>query len=235
MQTRTEKLKNKDGGKRTDRKLRQHGHQYERRVRMLGAETVEIDLACVPGDARWQGDACGREAVVCRRHAGGVCRSSILASPLVRAHGFDTYRALGTSRNARWKLGLSEPAITHVALADDSPGGVELRHAVGAVPCAVLASDAGIRAVANDARDVVLRVGVHRAARHARRLEAVIAAHREIVPLGVRVNSALDLAYASPEDVCRIAILLIAGDHTALAADALRHVEVEAILLAGAG
>ena len=44
---------------------------------------------------------------------------------------------------------------------------------------------------------------------------------------------ALDFAHAPPVDRRRIAVLFVAGHHAALAADALRHVEVKAILFAG--
>jgi hypothetical protein len=63
----------------------------------------------------------------------------------------------------------------------------------------------------------------------------VIAAHREIVAERVGVSAALDLADATPEDVGRVAVLLVAGDDTTLAANAFGHVEVEAVLFAGAG
>jgi GGDEF domain-containing protein len=54
------------------------------------------------------------------------------------------------------------------------------------------------------------------------------------MPLRVRIVTALDLANAAPVDGRRISILLIAGDHTTLAADAFGHVEMEPVLLAGA-
>jgi acyl-CoA synthetase (NDP forming) len=42
------------------------------------------------------------------------------------------------------------------------------------------------------------------------------------------------LAHAPPVDGGRVAVLLVTGDDAALAADALAHVEVKSVLLAGA-
>lgn len=49
--------------------------------------------------------------------------------------------------------------------------------------------------------------------------------------LCVRINSALNLAHTSPENIRRIPVLLIACNHAALASDALRHIEVKPVLL----
>ena len=49
--------------------------------------------------------------------------------------------------------------------------------------------------------------------------------------LRIRVIPTLHFADAPPVERSRIAVLLIAGHHAALAADALRHVEVKSILL----
>jgi hypothetical protein len=61
----------------------------------------------------------------------------------------------------------------------------------------------------------------------------MIAAHREIVAKRIRVGSAFDFPHAAPENIRGVPILLVAGHHATLAADALGHVEVKAILLAG--
>ena len=78
-----------------------------------------------------------------------------------------------------------------------------------------------------------LRVRLHRAADQAGRLQAMIAAHREVITLRVWIVPAFHLTHAPPVDRRRVAVLFIARDHAALAADALRHVEVKAVLLAG--
>ena len=62
----------------------------------------------------------------------------------------------------------------------------------------------------------------------------MIAAYGEIVALRRRINTTFDLAYASPQDVGGVAILFVARYHAALTANALRHVEMEAVLLARA-
>ena len=49
----------------------------------------------------------------------------------------------------------------------------------------------------------------------------------------VRIPAAFDLADAAPVDRRRVAVLLVAGDDAALAADAAAHVEVKPVLLAG--
>jgi hypothetical protein len=122
--------------------------------------------------------------------------------------------------------------VAEIALADNTPLRVELGHAVRAVPRAVLTPDAGVRAVQHDAGRRVFLEGIDRATAHTGRLDAVIAAHREIRAMGLRVKAALDLADAPPVDGGGVGVLLVAGDDTALAADALAHIEVKSILLA---
>jgi hypothetical protein len=79
------------------------------------------------------------------------------------------------------------------------------------------------------------RVGFDGATDEAGRLDAVVAAHREVMPLGVRIVAAFDFADATPVEVRGVAVLFIAGDDAALAADALRHIEVEAVLFTRPG
>jgi len=84
----------------------------------------------------------------------------------------------------------------------------------------------------HDAGDRIFLVRIHRTTDQARRLQAVIAAHRKMKPLRVRIESTFDFANAPPIDVSRISVLLIAGDNAAFAANTLRHIEVKTILLA---
>jgi hypothetical protein len=123
--------------------------------------------------------------------------------------------------------------VAHVALADDAALGVELRDGIGAVPNAVLAADAGVGGVEDDAGDGVFGVGVDGAALDALGAEAVIAAHGEVEALGVGVGTAFDFADAAPAQVGRGIVLLVAGDLAGAATDAFGHVEVEAVLFAG--
>jgi hypothetical protein len=50
-------------------------------------------------------------------------------------------------------------------------------------------------------------------------------------PLCEGIRSAFDLTDSAPVNIRRISVLLVAGDFAAVAPDALRHVEVESILL----
>ncbi len=122
--------------------------------------------------------------------------------------------------------------MAHVAFAHDAALGIELRDRVGAVPDAVLAADAGIGGMQHDAGDWIFFVSIDRAALEAVGGEAVVAAHREIVASGVRPGAAFDLADAPPANVGGISVLLVARDLAGAAADALRHIEVKAILFA---
>ena len=85
----------------------------------------------------------------------------------------------------------------------------------------------------HDARNQILGVRINRTPDQARRLQAMIAAHREMKALRVGIEAAFNLSNPPPIDVSRVSVLLITGDDAALAADTLRHIEVEAILFAG--
>src|ERR1019366_4047788 len=176
-------------------------------------------------------DACGGNAVVSGRQAWRV-RGEIIAAPFGNVHDLDGDGAFGTGRDAGRGHVIAQPVVAHVTFADHAAFGIVLRDAVRTVPRAVLAADAGFRAVNHNAGDGIFRVSLYRAADHAGRLNAVVAAHREIVALRVGVVAAFDLADAPPVEVRRIAVLFVAGYDTAFAANALRHVEVKAILFA---
>jgi len=60
----------------------------------------------------------------------------------------------------------------------------------------------------------------------------MIATHRKMEALCVGIPAAFDFSDTPPIDIRRIAILLVAGDDTALTADTFRHVEMKAVLLA---
>ena len=98
-----------------------------------------------------------------------------------------------------------------------------------------LAADAGVGAVAHDAGDRILGVRVNRTALEARRLEAVIAAHREI-------RAASRSGYHPPSISPTRRQLIAAGlPFCSLQATTQHlqpmhcaHVEVKAVLLAGA-
>src|SRR5205814_9812208 len=63
-------------------------------------------------------------------------------------------------------------------------------------------------------------------------LQAMVTAHGQMQALRIRVPPAFDFADPPPIDVRGISVLLVASNNATLAADALRHVKVKAILLA---
>jgi hypothetical protein len=123
--------------------------------------------------------------------------------------------------------------VAHIALADHATLGIVLGDAVGTVPGAVLATDAGVGAVDHDAGVGILCICFDGATDQAGGLQAMVATHRQVIALRIRIVSAFDFADSPPVDVGWVAVLLVAGDHAALASDALRHVEVEAVLFTG--
>ncbi len=60
----------------------------------------------------------------------------------------------------------------------------------------------------------------------------MIAAHGKVQSPRVGIPAASDFSDAAPVDIRRVSILFVAGDDATFAADALRHVEVEAVLFA---
>src|SRR5262249_17445497 len=72
---------------------------------------------------------------------------------------------------------------------------------------------------------------IDRTSSQAGRVETVMTANGQVRSLGPRVPSTLDFRNTPPVDRGRISILFVAGDDAALAADALPHVDVEAVLL----
>jgi hypothetical protein len=83
----------------------------------------------------------------------------------------------------------------------------------------------------HDSCNGVFGVGIDWAALEALGIQAVITAHGQVVPLRVGVNATFHLADTSPMNICRVAVLLIAGDLAGAASNAFRHVEVETVLL----
>jgi hypothetical protein len=219
------------GERSADARLRDGEEVDERPVRRFGLELLRRRLAEVERQVGGQRDARRRERQVRGRHAGCVGGVDRFA-PLRDVHLLDLDRLHRTGLHAGGQAARAHAIDAQVALGDDAPGGVVLRHAVGAVPRAVLAADAGVGVVLDDA---VVELGVRagRAALEARGLEAVIAGHRQVEAAHVREAAALDLTDSAPGDLRLVAVLLVARDLAAAAADAAGHVEVEAELLAG--
>ena len=95
-----------------------------------------------------------------------------------------------------------------------------------------MAANTNLSTVPNNASDRVFCVRLNWTADETGRFEAVVAAYRQIEPVRIGIPPTLDLSHAAPVDIRRVPVLLIAGDNAALASNAPRHVEVEAILLA---
>jgi len=141
--------------------------------------------------------------------------------------------ALWAGTYARRLATFGQPVVAHIAFSDDAALWVVLRHAIGAIPRTVLAADACFGTVQNYARDGILRIRIHGTSSQAGGLDAVIASHRQMQPLCVRIPAAFDFADPPPVNFGRIAVLLVASHNTTLAADAFGHIEMKAVLLAG--
>ena len=112
-------------------------------------------------DVRWkslrQRDPGSGNAVIGRRKPGRIC-ARVLAPPFFGLHDLDSDCAFGTRVDAGGFAPCAETSVTHVALPDDATLGVVLRHAIGAVPGAVLAADTSLSTVLNNASDRVFCV-----------------------------------------------------------------------------
>ena len=63
-------------------------------------------------------------------------------------------------------------------------------------------------------------------------VKTVVAAHGKMEALRERIIAGFDFSDAPPADIGGVVVLFVAGHFAAFAADALGHVEVEAVLLA---
>jgi hypothetical protein len=120
---------------------------------------------------------------------------------------------------------MAEITFPHNAALD-----VVLRNPVRTVPSAIATSDTSVRIVQNDTSFPILRVGIYRAPLKTGRLEAMIAPHGEVEPLGEWIGAALDLADTPPVDFKGVTVLLRASHLTASAANTAGHVEVKTVL-----
>ena len=145
----------------------------------------------------------------------------------------DRDRRVGARLHAGGRLARRQPVGAHVALAHDAALAVELRHLVRAGEHAVLAADALVVEVADDAGRGILLVGLHRAAVHAGRVEAVMAGGRDRLLHGRLARTAVQEADAAPGLVVVEAVQAVAGGDAGLAPRAGVEVDAEAVLLAG--
>src|SRR6266436_1173734 len=129
---------------------------------MLGQDSLRIHAAGVRQQIDGQRDARGGNTVVRRRQAGRI-GIEIIRAPLGYVHDLDRDRAFWTRRDTGRCVAVVEAVMAHVAFADYSALLVVLRHAVGAIPGAVLAADASVGAVQHYAGFLILGVRLHRA------------------------------------------------------------------------
>ena len=140
------------------------------------------------------------------------------------------YRTFWTGLHTGRCLAGFDAIVAHVAFGDDVALFMKDGHVVGAVPGAILAADADIVVVKDDAI-THLFISVGGTAFEAGRIYAVVAAHGQKELQGIGKLPAFGFADSSPFNVCWVVVLLVAGHLAAVAADALGGVEVEAVLL----
>ena len=199
---------------------------------MFGNDPLRIHAARVGRQICGQRHAGGGHAVVGRGQSRRI-RAQVVVAPFVDIHDLDGDCAFRASSYAGRRDVIRDSVVTKVAFADYAALGVVLRYAIRAVPGAVLAANTGVRVMYDDTGHGIFSIRFHRTADQAGRLQAMVAAHRQVMALHVGIVAALKLAHAPPVNRGRISILLVARHDAAFAADALRHVEVEAVLLAG--
>src|SRR5215467_11413699 len=200
---------------------------------MFGAKGFDVDALKCGERVFVERDAGRRDSVTGGGHTRRI-GGSVIAAPFKLIDDFDLDGALRAGVDAGWFEACSETTVAHITFADDAALGIELRDGVGTVPDAVLAADAGFGGVEDDTGDGIFFIGIHGAAAKAVGGEAVVAAHGEIEARSEGPDAAFDFADPAPAYVSGVAVLLVARDLTGAAADALGHVEMEAVLLAGA-
>ena len=190
-------------------------------MRLGRAHAVEIRFLRIERHPLRQGDSSRGDGVSRAGQSGSVGLVLVFAAPFGDVHDFDCQRFRWAGVDTGGCVTFGKSALAHVALAHHAALGVEGRHAVGAVPDAVFAANAHVGVVLHDARAQILGVRLGRAAGHARRIEAVIAPHRQMHPQRVGKGASLDLSDPPPRHVSRVVVLLGAGNLAALAADTL--------------
>ena len=110
---------------------------------MLRVNAARVDAFEDCGTLLRLRDPRGRNGVTSGGHARRF-GSSVVDSPCDCVDDFDLDGSLWTGINTGGLETIGEAAVAHVAFADDAASGIELRHAVWAVPDAILAADAGV-------------------------------------------------------------------------------------------
>src|SRR6185295_18231666 len=139
----------------------------------------------------------------------------------------DRDRLVRARLHAGGRLAGRQAIAAHVALAHDAALAVELRHLVRAGEHAVLAADALVVQVAHDAGRGILLVRAHRAAVHARRVQAVVAGGRHGLLHGRVAGPAVKQTHAAPGLVVVEAVQAVARGDARLAPGARIQVDAE--------
>ena len=156
-----------------------------------------------------------------------------LLDDLLDVHHADRDGAVRARLHARGGFAFHEPVAAHVALADDALGAAVLGRLVGTGQRAVLAPEALVIEVLDDARDRVLLVGLHRAGVHAGRVEAVVAGGRHVLDDRQAPAAAVQQADVAPRLFVLEAVEPVTGCDARLAPRAGVQIHVEGVLLAG--
>ncbi len=129
----------------------------------------------------------------------------------------------------------AETAVAHVALADDAEAFAVFRDVVGTLQDAILAADALIIEVADDAGERIFFVGEDGAAVEAGGVGAVVERGRDGLRKRMRVVAADEQADVAPRFLVVEAVERVAGGDAGFAAGAGIQVDLEGVLFAGAG
>ena len=141
--------------------------------------------------------------------------------------------AVRTRLHAGRGFPVGEPVAAHVALADDPLGTAVLRRLVRTGERAVLAAEALVVEVLDDAGDRILLVGLHRTCVHAGGIQAVMAGRRDVLDDRQAPAPAVQQPDVAPRFLLFEAVQGMAGRHARLAARAGVEIHVEGVLLAG--
>src|SRR5438034_5781627 len=133
-------------------------------MRMLGPYSPGVGFLHVGRKIFRKRDPRSGNAVIGGWKTWSICILRVLSLPFLSIDDLNANRALRAGIYASRLAAISQPAVAHVALADHTALWVVLRHTVGAVPCAVLAANAGFRVVLHDASDRILLIGINRTA-----------------------------------------------------------------------
>src|ERR1044071_6335552 len=136
--------------------------------------------------------------------------------PVLLANGFglhhgDADRLVGTGLHTGRGFSLGEALVAHVAFADDAAGAGIPRHFVGTHEDAILAADALVIQVADDAGERILVIGQHRAAVGASGIGTMMAGGGDRLEMRLGPRAADQEADAAPGLVLVQAVEGVAG------------------------